>query len=219
MKAKEIIAKVVAKQALTDDELAFLAKFDLDAEVNSAAKNARKDAEAKLAEANEKLKQLEEGANAKGSDYEKLQKRFESLHGEFEKMKAEKAEADAKVAAANRRAFIFAEAEKRGIKPVSTISKSMFDMMVETATKDVDEKDGIALGKALDTFKSENAGVLAASQKGTTQAPGKAAPTGSGDPNPFAKETYNFTKQMQLRASDPQKAAALEAEAKAAEAK
>lgn len=218
MKVKDIIQKVAAKQALTDEEVAFLAKYDIDAEVNSAAKNARKDAEAKLTEALAKIKELEGDSSAKLSDYEKLQKRFDSLHGEFEKMKAEKAEADAKVAAANRRAFIFAEAEKRGIKPVSTLSKSMFDLMIEAATKEVDEKDAIALGKALDAFKAENAGVIAATKNGAVDKGGSPAPSGSGA-NPFMKATYNFTKQMELRASDPDKAAALEAEAKAAEAK
>lgn len=219
MKAKEIIAKIVAKQALTDEELAFLGKFDLDAEVNTAAKNARKDAEAKLADALAKIAKLEGDSSAKLTDYEKLQKRFDSLQGEFDRMKTEKAEADAKVAAANRKAFILAEAEKRGIKPVHSLSKGMFDLMIEAATKDVDEKDAIALGKALDAFKGDNAGVLAASRTGSTsKAPGEPADKGA-ETNPFAKATYNFTRQMQLRATDPDKAAALEAEAKAAETK
>ena len=65
MNIKDILAKHNKGEALTDEDKGFLAKYDFDAELNTAAANARRKAEGERDSAKEELERLKAEAEKK----------------------------------------------------------------------------------------------------------------------------------------------------------
>lgn len=213
MKINDIIKKLLAGTALTDEEKAFAEKYDEQTVVNAAAAEARRKAEAKAADAQAKLEALQQETKKtvgqKDADYEALSARVKAL----EKTNAESA---AKIAKRDRADKIKAAFEKAGVKAAKGVSAAAFAKLVEIATENVDVDKEESLKTAVESFKQEYTGVIASEgASGTGRVnKGESMPTTT-DANPWLKGSYNLTKQCEIAMKDPAKAQQLKAEAAA----
>lgn len=228
MTIQDILKKAAEGATLTDEEKEFVTKYDFDAEKNGAAAAARKAAEKERDEAKKKLLEAtaaldELKAKAQATEDEKLTqderaaKVLEAMQQKLATMEAKAAQAEAELKANSRKAHILAEAKKLGVTPIKNINEQVFYGMLGNVTKDVDAGDADALKAALEAFKTENAGMIA------TNSPGGIDPT-KGTPslnlkngeNPWRKEYYNLTKQIEISNANPTEAQRLKTEAGAA---
>lgn len=207
MKIGDILKKVVAGDALTDEEKAFLGKYDEQSVANAAAAKARREAEAKAAEAQAKLEALQAESNKtvakKDADYAALADRVKALE-------TSKAESDAKLAAIDRSAKIKAAFEKAGIKAAKGVTEAAFAKLVEIATENVDVAQEESLTTAIETFKRDYTGVIASDGASGTGRPHKATEGVATEDNPWAKGKENLTKQCEITLQDPAKAKQLQ---------
>lgn len=215
MKISDIIKKVLAGEELTDEEKAFLGKYDEQKVANTAAANARREAEAEAAKAKQELESLkkstEKTVTKKDADYNALAERVKALE-------AAKAEGDAKLAKIDRTAKIKAAFDKAGIKAAKGVSDAAFQKLIEIATENVDVAQEESLKTAVESFKAEYTGVIASEgAKGTGRTQAKPTETSVAD-NPWAKGHENLTKQCEIALKDPAKANELKAAAAAAAA-
>ena len=205
MQIKDILAKIGKGETLNDEERAFAGSFDLQTQLDAAASSSRKRAEAAEKAAKDALAQLQaefDDYKAENDPSKKLTE-IQKLTTRIEKLEADKKAAEDKLAASERSARVRSLAKEAGIVAAKGIDTKTIDLLVDNLMSDVDLEDGDAVKAAFDGFKASNAGLIAAAtvggagQKGT---PGGASFTG---PNPFAKETFNLTGQMELRAANP----------------
>ena len=217
MDIKTILAKIANGENLTDAEKEFVRKFDLQAQLDSAAAGARKKADGEAKTAKDALAALQAEFDAFKAEHDpaknqdeltKLQKRFEKLEGDY---KAEKE----KTAKMERTAKVRELAKNAGIVPAKGVDAGTINLLVDNLMEKVDLDDADAVKAAFDGFKTANAGMIAANTLGGAGAKGKPGAGSFDGPNPFAKETHNLTKIIELRAENPELAASLEAQAKA----
>ncbi len=219
MKLKEVLAKVLKGDPLTDEERTFVADYDEQKVLDGAASAARKKAEGERdafrGKVDELTKALEDaqksGANSEGT-IAKLQKDVADL------IKANKESAE-KIAAQARSEAIRKAVGDAKLVCAKGISNALFDRAVTAAFDGVDMGDAEVVKATLSKFQSENPaligvdGVGGASQKGQPGVPG-----GYSGPNPFSKKSFNLTQSMELMRSNPEQAKALQDAAKQEEA-
>ena len=214
MKLKDILAKVVKGDALTDEEKKFIGDYDeqkvLDAAASAARKKAETERDALKGEVEKLTKDLEDAKTqgAAGNDtIAKLQKDVAAL------MKSNKESQDKLAAQARTEAIRKAMGEAK-VVCAKGISQALFDNAVSAAFNGVDMADADVVKATIDTFKRDNPamisvdGIGGTGQKGQPGEPGK----WTGD-NPFSKKTFNLTKGIELMKSNPEQAKALQAEA------
>ena len=215
MKLTDILAKIAKGETLTDEEKTFAGSFDLQAELNSAASASRKKAEKER----DDFKALAEQITQEFEEYKtqndpaKNQGENAKLLARIEKLEAAKKAAEDKVAQTERTAKVRALAKEAGIVAAKGVDASTLDLLVDNLMGSIDLDDADAVKAAFDGFKGKNAGLIAAETTGGAGqkgAPG--APAYSG-PNPFAKETFNLTKQCELIRDNPTQAKSLAAAA------
>ena len=211
MKLKELLKKLLDGQTLTDEEKAFVEKYDEQTAINAAAAEARRKAEAKLEEAKAELEALKKSTETtvakKDADYTALSERVKALE-------TAKQESDQKLAKIDRANKIKAAFEKAGIKAAKGVSDSAFQKLVEIATENVDVDKEESMKTAVEAFKKEYTGVIAsegASGTGRKHASTEAA--APGNENPWSKATWNLTRQCEIAMKDPAKAQELKAAA------
>ena len=221
MKLKDILAKVLKGEALTEEEKTFLAAQDPDKNTNDAAAAARRkaeeerdriktDLETKLAELTAKLAE----GDGKGktelqkamAELEKLQKQVgevtKSLEGErSEKSKLIRAQKIEELARASGIRFIDAVDSK-------IMTRALAAQFDELAVEDL--ADVAKVKPILDTFRQLNKGVLLdASGNGSGTPPGRLPNAIDTTVNPWKKETLNLTKQGEIIKQNPQLAASM----------
>lgn len=214
MKLKDILAKVVKGDALTDEEKKFIGEYDeqkvLDAAASAARKKAETERDALKGEVEKLTKDLEDAKTqgAAGNDtIAKLQKDVAAL------MKSNKESQDKLAAQARTEAIRKAMGDAK-IVCAKGISQALFDNAVSAAFNGVDMANADVVKATIDTFKRDNPamisvdGIGGSGQKGQPGEPGK----WTGD-NPFSKKTFNLTKGIELMKSNPEQAKALQAEA------
>jgi membrane protein involved in colicin uptake len=224
MTIKEVLAKVRKGEALTEEEKAILEAYDPEKTANDAAAAARRKAEADLEKAKADLakiqtdletakKALDSKDAEKLTEAEKMTKEMENLKTQVKAITEAKAQAEAKTAATMRSQAIRDKAKAAGIALApKTVSEGLFFQMLEATLSGVDVADEAAITAALDKFKAENPGVIVAPGKGSGVDGGNPA-AGKTGKNPWAKESFNLTEQVNLLQTEPDKARSLASEA------
>ena len=217
MKLKDIIAKASKGEALTDEEKKFLESYDPDKAVNDAAAAARRKAEEERDAAKKELEEFKSIADEKDgankTETGKLSDQVNKLSAKVEMLTKAKEDAEATTAAVQRSQGIHDAAKAAGITLApKMMSEQLFHQMLEAHLSGVDIADNAALTAALDAFKADNPGIIAAPGGGTGGA-GGAPGNGGKQVNFWKKETENVTEQVALYARDPDKARAMAAEA------
>jgi ATPase subunit of ABC transporter with duplicated ATPase domains len=216
MKLSDILAKVAKGDALDDEEKKFAGEYDEQRSLDAAAANARKKAEKEAKDAKDALEKLQGEFDEFKSqnDPAKKQTELDKALTRIAKLEKENADAKAQVAARDRTAKIRALAKEAGINPAKGVSSETIDLLVDNLMAKIDIEDADAVKAAFDGFKSSNAGLIAANTVGGIGLRGQPANqsvfTGK---NPFLKDSFNLTEQLQLKASDPAKYAELKAAA------
>ena len=212
MKIGDIIKKLLAGEAVSDEEKAFLGQYDEQGVVNAAAAKARREAEDRARAAEKALADLKQEAaktvSKKDADYTALSERVKALE-------AAKAEGDAKLAKIDRTAKIKAAFEKAGVRAAKGVSETAFAKLVEIATENVDANQEESLKTAVEAFRTEYTGVIASEGAGGTGRSAKPSEAALAGANPWARGQENLTKQCEIALSDPQKAEQLKAAASA----
>lgn len=215
MNIKDILAKIAKGEALTDEEKSFAGGYDPQEAENAAAAKARRKAEGERDEWRKKAEaasQLAEETAAKlktpdekDTELARLAKRLEKLEGVNKALEAEKA-------ASIRTASIREAMKTAGITAAKGVDPETLQELITSRLRDTDLEDEDAVKTVFDTFKKSNPSMIAAGGIGGVGVKGKPGSSYSG-PNPFAKETFNLTEQLELRNSDPELAGRLAAEA------
>ena len=212
MTLKDTLAKIVKGEKPTAEEIEYLGKFDLQSQLDAAAGAARKraDADAKAAKDALAALQAEYDDYRTKNDPAKSQDATAKLMQRIERLEAAKKAAEEKSAAMERTAKIRELAKGAGIVAAKGVDAGTIDLLVDHLMANVDIGDADAVKAAFDGFKSANAGLIAANTvggAGTKGTPGAGAFKGA---NPFAKGTFNLTKQIEIRNEDPSLAASLQ---------
>ena len=217
MDIKTILAKIAKGEALTDAEKDFVSKFDLQAQLDSAAAGARKKADGEAKSAKDALAALQAEFDTYKAEHDpkKDQSEIAKLTARLEKLEADKKAAEDKATALERTGKIRALAKNAGIVAAKGVDAATIDLLVDNLMAKVDLDDADAVKAAFDGFMAANAGLISAETVGGAGAKGKPGAGGAfTGANPFAKETYNLTKIIELKAENPELAASLEAQAK-----
>jgi hypothetical protein len=216
MDIKTVLSKVTKAEALTDDEKAFAASFDLQQEINKAAAGARKGAEGKLKEKEQALATLqadietlraeaEEKANAGKPEIERMAK-------EIEKLKKAVADKDAGMAAlsAEKKNLIRGGKLNRvmaGLKFVDGIDPDLPRMALEkalAAVEDADLDNDVTVKPILDGWVEKNKALIldqSGGGSGTQAGDRRQASGGTGQKTPdkmTAKERENDLKAQNI---------------------
>ena len=218
MKLKDIIAKLLKKEDLTEEEKTFIQDYDPDKASNAIAAAARKDAEGKAAKAEARVKELEgqlEEATKTADDKAKgADDAFKALQKEVAKLTKANEEATAKVARTERASAIHARAKAVGIVRPEGISDAVWDAMLDGAVGKTDAAKQDELDAVLNSFKTDNPHLVASSVKPGANVPGGNPGTGGYlGPNPFSKKSWSLDKQIELDNTNPELAKKLEAQA------
>lgn len=221
MKIEEIISKLLKGESLTDDEKSFAEEFNLQAEVDKTSASARREGEKKakdaVARANtlqqelDTLKQkLEDGeATKKAADSE-----LSKLAKKIAQLEKKNAENEAAIAASVRNDTIRDMAKAAGISAADGISEKALEALVHLAVGNTDVTDEDAMKAVFEQFKADNPSMIAAATKqgaGVRGEQGKSAFAGLA--NPWKKDSFNLTKQIEIATKEPQLAATMKAEA------
>ena len=226
MKIKDIHAKVLKGETLTDEEKKFLEEYDHDAvtaaarrdaeKAAAAAKKAEKDAMDRLKEAEDKLK---EGEDAKQTAAKGESEAVAALKKTVAELQKKSEAAEKKVAAQERSAAIGGRAKALGIVPVKGVSDAVFAKMVEDAVGGTDITDTTTLDAVLNGFKTDNPGLIASNVKdGSGHQGGNPGVGGYTGPNPHSKKYTKPDKldlQIKIDNENPELSKKLQAEAAA----
>ena len=199
MNIKELLAKVLKGETLTDEEKTFVTGYDPDKEKNSTAAAARKSAEAKLREKEAELQRLnadietlraeaEEKANANKPEIEKLSKELEKL----KKGLADKDAALQKLDSEKRQMIRSSKIGKvlSGLKFVDGLDSDIPRLALEKALAEIKDEDLDAedlVKPILEKFKASNKAILADTSGHGTGNPPK---DGTGGAAGTAKTTF-----------------------------
>jgi len=211
---KDLIAKLLKGETLTEDERSRLENFDPDKAANDAAASARKKAEGERDAARKELedlrKQVEDSEGKGKTENQKLLARIE-------KLEKEKAESDAKTAAMERDRAIEGIRAKSGLKFIEGIDAELLNGIFSKQFDGLDDlSDADAVAERIKTFREANKGLILSEQGGGTGRTSTPAGVDRTKANPWKKESFNLTEQINLARTNPAEAARLEAEAKAA---
>lgn len=214
MTIKDIIAKVLKGETLTDEEKTFAGSYDPQKDIDTAAGSARRKAEADAKTAKDALTALQAEFDAYKADNDpaKGQTELAKLTKRMEKLEADKKAAEDRAAAMERTSRVRALAKEAGINPAKGVDSKTIDLLVDHIMKDVDLDDADAVKTAFDGFKTSNAGMIAAQGVGGAGVRGTPGCTFTGK-NPFAKDTFNLTEQLEMRRTNPALAERLASEA------
>ena len=224
MTIKEVLAKVAKGETLTEEEKSVLSAYDPDKAANDAAAAARRKAEQEASDAKAELKKLQDTADAakkaqddankaNQTEAQRKEAEFKALQTQVAELTKSKTEAETKAATAIRSQLIRDKAKAAGIVLApKTVSEQLYFQLMEATLTGVDVSDETALAAALEKFKTENPGVIAAPGSGSGVKTGDpSSPTGG--KNPWAKGSENLTEQMAIYAKDPSAAKGLAAAA------
>ena len=221
MNIKDILAKLLKGEALTDDEKAFAESFDLQGELDRASASARRKAEAQTKDALKKhddlQKQIEEltaqlaekenAGRASETELAKLAKKIKSLE-------EKNAEAEAQLAANARMDAIVELAKANGIKPAEGISGKALETLLDLAVGQTDVTDEDAMKAVFAQFKADNPSMIAAAVKQGANVRGQQDDNSfKGVANPWKGESINLTKQIEISQKNPDLAKQMMAEA------
>ena len=214
MTIKDIIAKVLKGETLSDEEKTFAGSYDPQKDIDTAAGSARRKAEADAKTAKDALTALQAEFDAYKADNDpaKGQTELAKLTKRMEKLEADKKAAEDRAAAVERTSRVRALAKEAGINPAKGVDSKTIDLLVDHIMKDVDLDDADAVKTAFDGFKTSNAGLIAAQGVGGAGVRGTPGGTFTGK-NPFAKDTFNLTEQLEMRRTNPALAERLASEA------
>ena len=221
MNIKDILAKLIRKEDLTDEEKAFVEKFDLQAELDRAAAAARKKSETETKTAKseaEALKsqiaELQKQLESKGAEGDKAKTEFAKLLKKVEALEKKNAENEAKIAASERMDIIVELAKANGIQPAKGISGSSLERLLDIAVGDTDVSDEDAMKAVFESFKAENPSMIAAAVKGGSGLKGDPnASKFTGVANPWKADSFNLTKQIEIMNAEPNTAKTMMMEA------
>ena len=215
MTLKDILAKVVRGEALSNEEKEFCESFDLQSQLDSAAGSARRkaererdDARAKMQEAIDALEDLRSQ-----TDPNKAKTEMDRLMSRIEKLETAKKAAEDRAAAVERTNKVRQLAKDAGIVAAKGISSKSLDALVDALMGGVDIEDADAVKAAFDSFKADNAGMIAAGTVGGVGHKGVNDNSTFTGENPFSKKTFNLTKQIELKMTNPELAKSLQAAA------
>lgn len=221
MNIKDILAKLLKGETLTDDEKAFAEAFDLQGELDKASAAARRKAEAATKEAvkkhddlnrqieelQAKLTEKEEAGKTSATELEKLAKKIKTLE-------EKNAASEAKLAANARMDAIVDLAKAHGIKPAEGISGKSLETLLDLAVGETDVTDEDAMKAVFEQFKADNPSMIAAAvKKGANVKGAQADNSFAGVPNPWKKESLNLTKQIEISQKNPDLAKTMMTEA------
>jgi len=218
MKLKDIIAKLLKGEVLTDEEKTFLQDYDPDKVSDAIAAAARKGAEAKQKKAEDEAKELREKldeATKTADDKAKgASDAFKALQKEVEKLTKAKEDSDAKVARQERASAIHARAKELGVVCAKGAKDEVFSAMLDAAVGAANVTKQDELDAILNAFKADNPALILAGVKGGSgvQGDGSGATYRKGI-NPWKTETLNYTEQGIITQKDPQLAKQMMAEA------
>jgi membrane protein involved in colicin uptake len=214
----ELVAKMLKGEELTEEEKTALKAFDTAKAIDSAQAEARRKAEKDAAEANakaedalKKVKEYEEKNNAAKSDTEKLADQIKSLTERLNQSDAKSKKLEEEAARAARKEKVREIAAKYGVKFVEGIDHKLLFHGFEAALSALktEELDNEATVKPLvDVFRQTNAAAIVAPDTPGTGDPSKRGATGTGK-NPWTKEHFNLTEQLQIIKTNPALAASL----------
>jgi DNA repair exonuclease SbcCD ATPase subunit len=173
MNIKELLARMIKNETLTDEEKAFVAAYDPDKVINSTAAAARKSAEAKLKEKESAMQQLQadiealraeadEKANANKPEIERLSKELEK----FKKTVAEKDAAFQKLESEKRQMIRSGKIGKilSGFKFVDGLDSDIPRLGIEKALAEIKDEDLDAedlIKPIMEKFRASNKAILA----------------------------------------------------------
>jgi DNA repair exonuclease SbcCD ATPase subunit len=219
MKINDILEKVLKGETLSDDEKKFLADYDAD----KAAKDVRAELERKLKVSEDKAKSFSDKLKVSEDKLKELEEAVSKAHGANATINAlqkkvddlikQNADAEAKEKARARMDAIKAKAAEKGVLPLDGFSEKTFDSILDLAIGDVDISNATALEAAIESFKTENAVIIKAPRGTSTSIKGIPSKSLLSGPNPFKKDTFNLTKQIELISENPAEAKRLAAEA------
>lgn len=224
MDIKKILAKVAKGEELTEAEKTFLSTYDPEKATNDAAAAARRKAEEELKRVQTKLDELtaesdavkkkaEEEKKNGMTESEKLTAQLKALTDKVTAAEAKTAAAEAKANATLRSQTIRLRAKEAGIVLApKTVNEDLFFGMLESSLKDIDISDADKLGESLKAFKASNAGIISAGGAGGAGNVGSPGSL-STDKNPWSKDSFNLTKQIELETTNPEQAKACKAAA------
>ena len=205
MNIKDVIAKALKGEKLTEEERTFAGSYDPQRDIDTAAGSARRKAEADAKTAKDALDTLraEYDAYREANDPEKVRARIEELTRNAERIEAETRDIETHIAELTRQARIRSLAQDAHLAPAKDVDGATFDLLVDHVLHDVDLEDAGAVKTAFDGFKASNAGLIAAQGIGGVGV--KGTPGGSGfiPDNPFSKENFNLTRQLGLKEANP----------------
>ena len=215
MTLKDILAKIAKGDALNDDEKSFAGSFDFQVELDKAAAAARKAAEREAKAAKDALDALKVEFDdfRSQNDPAKAKDANAKLIARIEKLEAAKKAAEDKTAAMERTARVRSLAKEAGVNAAKGVDPKTIDLLVDNLMAGVDLDDADAVKSAFDTFKAANAGMIAAATVGGVGTKGVPGADKYAGRNPFAKDTFNLTEQLELRTANPELAAELQREA------
>ena len=225
MNLKDVLAKINKAETLTDEEKAYLSKFDYDAELNAAAAAARRKAEGdrdalkteldKLnAAAAEKAKADAEAKKASMTAAEKQAADFKALQAKVAQLEKDKAEEAKRAAALQREQDIVRLREKAGIQFAANIDPAITGSAFARAFDGLDDlTNEQEVASRIKRFKDANLGLIADNTGRGSGLGGSPAGDALAKNNPWAKETENITKQAEIELSNPSLAAELKAAA------
>lgn len=214
MKLKDILAKVLSGDALTDEEKKFVTDYDeqkiLDSTASAARKKAETERDALKGEVDKLTKALEDAKTqgaAGNSTIAKLQKDVADL------IKANK-ESQEKLAAQTRTEAIRKAIGEAKIVCAKGISQSLFDSAVSAAFNGVDMDNADVVKATLDAFRRDNPAMISVDGIGGAGVKGQPGDPGTwSGANPFSRKSFNLTEGIKLMNTNPEQAKALQAEA------
>lgn len=206
MKIKEILSKVIKGETLTDAEKQFLTDYNPD----QAVTDVRTELEKKLKAAEDKAKELEaEAGKAKGADAT-----VQALQKKVDELLKKNADVEAKEKARTRMDAILSKAAEKGVMPLDGFNQKTFEALLDRAIGDVDISNATALDAAMETFKTDNAVIIKAASAQQVNVKGGPSNTPAATTvNPFKKDSFNLTKQIELQMANPAEAKRLATEA------
>lgn len=226
MKLKDILSKVAEGKEISDEEKEFIKAYDEEKTLSSACAAARRKAEserdkaiaekdAMKAEKDNLQKEVDELKDSSQSTTDAKDKQVAELTKRIDKLEADKATAEAKVAKVERDNFISKAFSDANVKPAKGISETTFKKMLEISFDGIDISKEDDVKAAIEKFKTENAGIIADPMINNGGGAGDPSTGGKLSTNPFAEKTFNLTEQIKLYNENPAEAQRLMTEAKA----
>ena len=189
MTIEQILKKITAGESLATEEKAFLGSYDPKSAIDSAAAAARKEAEAKLAKANEAnaelsktleamKTQIEGQKKAGNSDLANAQNQIAELSQSLKTMQESMAAKEKEVHAAQRKAKLDGIRDKAGIQFAPGLDRGMLESSFAGAFKGLEDlSDETIVQKTVDSWKTKNsAAILDTSGHGSGSKPGATLP-------------------------------------------